>query len=184
MIKPKVTLERSRHKEVEVVKILFEKNEEILRCLRPLPNLRWSQTLRSWYAPFRNTLVKDVFVLLKTHAFIDYSLLKKTDVQAELRPAVPDLKMESESNSLIKQFPALSSDREEKIKAFMSWMRSRRYSENTITTYSGALTIFVQYFRSHLKNTYWSILLRLFHSYFVVFLVKRCSAIDFEKRLV
>src|SRR5690606_35002647 len=37
---------------------------------------------------------------------------------------------------------------EQKTEAFVYWLRSKRYSENTIKTYSDALRVFLKFFRS------------------------------------
>jgi len=146
MIKPKVVLEKRVHKDADVVKIVFEKNDKILRCLRQLPDLRWSQTHRSWYVPFRTTIMQDIFGLLKPIAYIDYSALKKTGTTRELKPAAPVLKKVGETISPLKHLSVLSSEQEAKIKEFKNWMRSRRYSESTIGTYTDALCVFLRFY--------------------------------------
>ena len=146
MIKPKITLERDEHKETEVVKILFEKNDDILRRLRQLPNVRWSRTMRSWYTPFQSSLVSDLFKLLQHQAYIDYNGIQKTKVVVDLKPVTAISKNERKKKPLSGQRADLNEEQETKVRNFISWMRSRRYSENTIGTYTDALRTFLRFY--------------------------------------
>jgi integrase/recombinase XerD len=153
MQKPKVTLAKCLHKEKSVVKIVFDRNEEILSRLRKLDGLRWSQTLRSWYAPFGESLVNELFILLKPVAYIDYSDIQKQDRERNFRPVASTTgefqhKTMGQGRPAVKALGVLNEKQVEKLKRFTSWMRSRRYSESTVATYADALTIFLRYFEA------------------------------------
>ncbi len=131
---------------MSVVKILFEKNDEILRCLKKIPNLRWSQTMRCWYVPFKESLLTELFTLLKPLAYLDYNALKKTHPLAFLN-ATSKVDKKLEVGVLTeKALNSLSEEQETRVKAFVSWMKSRRYSDSTISTYKDALYVFLKYF--------------------------------------
>lgn len=143
MQKPKIILARVFHRNMEIMTVSFDKNDAILRCLKTLPHLTWSQTHKAWYLPFSSSLQPTLFRLLSSLAYIDYSALKRQ----ELTPAHVAL-----SSEKIKQTGApsplgnLTPDHEEKMKRFRSWMLSRRYSGSTINTYTDALSVFLRYF--------------------------------------
>lgn len=146
MIRPKIILENTVHKNANVVKIVFEKNEEILKKLKKVPHLRWSQTMKSWHVPLSATLTQELFALLNPIAYLDYSDLKKGKPKNfSLRPVGITISKTSVADSPVKELNALSEDLEVRVKAFASWMRSRRYSESTVGTYSEALRIFLRY---------------------------------------
>lgn len=143
MQKPKIILARVFHRNMEIMTVSFDKNDAILRCLKTLPHLTWSQTHKAWYLPFSSSLQPTLFRLLSSLAYIDYSALKRQ----ELTPAHVGL-----SSEKIKQAGApsplgnLTPEHEEKMKRFRSWMLSRRYSGSTINTYADALSVFLRYF--------------------------------------
>jgi integrase/recombinase XerD len=135
MVLPAVRLEKGRHREQEVLKILFEKNESLQYALRPLNGLRWSKTMACWYVPIRNGLNTELFALLKGKAWLDYSALK---VPTEITPAAV------EPEKLPIQLPA---ETQGKIEEFTRWMRSKRYSPSTIGTYQDALKCFLNFYK-------------------------------------
>ncbi len=133
MVLPSVRLEKGRHREQEVLKILFEKNESLQYAIRALSGLRWSKTMACWYVPLRSGLNNELFALLKGKAWLDYSALK---APTDMLPAA------TESEKLPLQLPA---EIQLKIIEFARWMRSKRYSPNTINTYCDALKCFLNF---------------------------------------
>lgn len=130
---PIIKLRSSFHNEKEVVQVLFERNDEITQLLRSRTSLLWSKTMGCWYVPFSSTLVTDLFKLFKGKAYLDYSEIKKelTNEKTELQPVI----------GLNSTTPEVG----EKIEELKRWMRSKRYSENTISTYTEALRTFLRY---------------------------------------
>lgn len=139
---PIVSLKPARHNNAEVIKVVFEKDERILQALRQSGKIRWSQTMHCWYLPYSDTVKQDVFKILEHKAWIDYSGLTQTI--ADKTP--PTQAKETEINTGPKILPCASPDILLKVKEFKYYMRSKRYSENTIGTYSDALKIFLRYY--------------------------------------
>jgi len=139
---PIVSLKPARHKNAEVIKVVFEKDESILQALRQSGKIRWSQTMHCWYLPYSDTVKQDVFKVLEHKAWIDYSGLTQT-IADKTSPTQPK---ETANNTGPKALPCASPDILQKVKVFKYYMRSKRYSENTIGTYSDALKIFLRYY--------------------------------------
>ena len=135
MVLPGVRLEKSQHREQEVLKILFEKNESLQYALRPLNGLRWSKTMACWYVPMRSGLNTELFTLLKGKAWLDYSALK---APTEIPPAA----LESEKLPI-----HLPIETQSKMEEFARWMRSKRYSPSTIGAYQDALKCFLNFYK-------------------------------------
>ncbi len=135
MVLPAVRLEKGRHREQEVLKILFEKNESLQYALRPLNGLRWSKTMACWYVPMRSGLNTELFTLLKGKAWLDYSALK---APTEIPPAA----LEPEKLPI-----HLPIETQSKMEEFGRWMRSKRYSPSTIGTYQDALKCFLNFYK-------------------------------------
>lgn len=142
---PIIKLRSSIHNEKEVVQILFERNDELQTLLRTSTHVRWSKTMNCWYLPYFKSIKQDLFHLLKNKAYLDYGELKT--FCEDVKPAN---NKPNENTLTVKQteFLALSEETAKKIIEFKNWMRSKRYSENTIGTYIDAITIFLRYYAS------------------------------------
>ena len=137
---PIVKLEPALHKEKKVVKLIFIKDDELNNLLRTNTVIRWSKTMNCWYLPFYKTIVQDLFMLLKPKFYLDYSELKAP--QELVTP-------EKEAEPIIKStfmLPDISIESLQKIEEFKLWLSSKRYSVNTIATYTDALKVFVRYY--------------------------------------
>ncbi|WP_317899466.1 tyrosine-type recombinase/integrase [Aurantibacillus circumpalustris] len=143
---PKVILGRDKHKKIDIVKISFEKNNELLRCLRKLPQLKWSATLRTWYAPYTSSLTKEILKLVQGLAEIHFDVAAKESVIVEISSSKTHNESVTVIKSPAKQLAELNPDQEGNVKTLEYWMRSRRYSESTISTYTEALRVFLRYF--------------------------------------
>jgi len=139
---PIVKLKPALHNEKEVVQLIFNKNDELNNLLRANTAMRWSKTMNCWYLPFYKTISQDLFMLLKPNFYLDYSDLK---VHQELLV----LKKETEKETIIKPtdvLQELSKESIQKIEEFKFWLNSKRYSGNTIGTYTDALKTFLRYY--------------------------------------
>lgn len=137
-------LSHAEFDQLPVVKIVFEYHQEIHHKLKNETTARWSSTLNSWY------ILKDEFHLghffesLKGLAYIDYSALKQNKTG---NPPEPKIQRESVAMHKSRQ---LSEETARQIAAFKGWMEQKRYSENTIKTYTDAIQTFLKYY--HLKD--------------------------------
>jgi len=141
-ILPKITLKAAVHRETEVVQLVFEHNQDLQTLLRKNTTMRWSATMNCWYLPYSKNLKQELFQLLKHQAFLDYSLLNASTEKVEV---LPQPVVEKEKPDTHKELGALSEEAEKKVLNFKQWMRSKRYSENTIGTYVDALRTFLRY---------------------------------------
>jgi len=133
---PKIALVPLQHRDQDIVCLRFEYNAALHEYIKALENRRWSNTLRAWYVPNRVGLGQLLSSFFKDKAVLDFSLLVN-------EPAVLNLPAKRPETELT----PLNSFQEQKVEAFSYWMRSRRYSENTVRTYVEALQIFLKYFQ-------------------------------------
>lgn len=138
---PVLKLKPSVHHNKEVIQVLYAKNEEIHQILRANTAIRWSQSMNCWYVPYTKTLKQDLFQFLQHKVWIDYGELK---TQTEDDLPVPNHKQE-EGLSAHSRAP-LPAESLKKIREFKFWMRSKRYSESTIGTYTDALKTFLRFY--------------------------------------
>lgn len=153
MLKPNVILTADFHKEVPVIKITFPMNSVILERLRQIQEVRWSRTMMSWYVPQANCTHGDLYVLLKSIAHIDYSGLKiNKEVVVDSIPQINSdaVKVRFPKTQVLQQ---LNEEHIKKINDFKMWLQSKRYSENTIGTYTDALKLFLKFYNNKAVET-------------------------------
>jgi integrase/recombinase XerD len=118
------------HRETEIVLIKFPRDNDLQIAVRQIKNVRWSQTLKGWYAPYSIEVLNDIKRIFDPIGKIDAALLK------EKVKVVRKKKLENEYLKV----------NELKIQHFKHWLKSKRYSESTIATYSDALVTFLRFF--------------------------------------
>jgi integrase/recombinase XerD len=131
--------------------IRFERNDEIMLRLRQLQNLKWSQTQSSWYVPYNGSLVSIIFKLLQEIAFIDYTESRPPILQNAVSIPGSEVKTAQvgpRAKTKDEQKKELNSMQLEKVSHFRNWLRSKRYSESTIQTYTEALRVFFRFFHN------------------------------------
>ena len=139
---PIVKLKPAFHNEKEVVQLIFNKNDELNNLLRANTAMRWSKTMNCWYLPFYKTITQDLFMLVKPNFYLDYSDLKVHQESLVLKKEV-DKETLKPPTALLQE---LSKESIHKIEEFKLWLQSKRYSENTIDTYTDALKTFLRYY--------------------------------------
>lgn len=137
-VKPTIKLVPGNHREWEVVFLLFDKDQQLIRIVKSLGCARWSATMRKWYILKEDFNLGNVFEALKPHAFLDYIALKVENqhpvVQKIDKPAKPKTAPGQESIKLLEEFGL--------------WMQHKRYSASTIKTYTESIKSFLD-FNSH-----------------------------------
>jgi integrase/recombinase XerD len=126
-----IQLEKLLHRKVQVVAIRFPYDLALGNEVRKITNISWSKSLKAWYAPYSIEVLKEIKTVFDFIAIIDASTLK--------------MQVEKEKEA-IRNKKELSQEALHQIERFMDWLRSRRYSENTVKTYSESLKTFLLYF--------------------------------------
>ena len=117
----------------------FPYDVETISLVKRLQDVRWSNTNKAWLVPFKDdapVLVINFFALkgIKVNYVNGHEPLPK-----------PYIRIKKPSDEL----EELNQESQEKIRLFKQWMRSRRYSENTIGTYTDALKLFLRFYFSY-----------------------------------
>lgn len=115
---------------MNVVLLKFNYNQQIRNMVRELPGATFSFTHKAWYVPFTISILHDIKNKFSSICTIDAELLKTN--------------YRKYRNSI--QSKSLNADAVIKIEKFKSWLRSRRYSESTVETYSEALKTFLRFY--------------------------------------
>lgn len=117
---PIVTLKRAVHRKENQILIGFKYDWNLIDVVKRLPQAKWSNTLKSWLVEDTNENLAKIYTLFKNKAEFDDSLL------------VEIVKLSEEAN--------------ENTNHFISWLKSKRYSPNTIKTYVDAIKSFLKFY--------------------------------------
>jgi integrase/recombinase XerD len=98
------------HKGEKRIAVYFEKNTDLISCIKKIDGARWSQQKMAWHVPDTEKNRTRLKIIP-----ISYSLPSEEGIA--------------------------------QIEKFKQWLRSKRYSESTITTYSEALKSFLVFYR-------------------------------------
>ncbi len=176
---PIINLKPSFHNEKEVVQILFNRNEELIKLLRSATHMRWSKTMNCWYLPFYKNIIQDLFLLSKNNYYLDYSEFKAKAVESPRTQIIEEESVEA----LIKQdeLQKLSEETIHKIEEFKFWLKSKRYSHNTIDTYTETLKTFLRFYAQKALSDITNDDLILFNNHYI--LAKSFSA-SYQNQIV
>lgn len=109
-----------------VILIRFAYDAELIKKVKKIRGIRWSPDLKAWYIP------------------------DSDEYRGMLEAYFPDFKHET---GMQKAEELLEDDTLAQIEKFTQWLRSKRYSENTVKTYTEALRVFLQFFSDRALNT-------------------------------
>lgn len=129
---PQITLSKGSFKDRPVVFIDFEFNWNIVDLIKTYSKANYVQADKHWFVPKENFNLNEFFTLFRSKAFINYTALQK------LSKTLPDKK-------ILKDYSYRSSTKLPK--NYTNKLSQKRYSQNTIRTYSGYFKDFVHHFK-------------------------------------
>lgn len=128
------------HRSQDIVRIEFTYDQDLVHIFKKECNALWSQSMRCWYIPKKQFDIHRLIKKFKGIAWLDYSALKST----RLHEKSPTGKKNYSAISIRKEvLPATK----ENIDTLKLWMQQKRYSSNTIKTYTHQLEIFFGYYK-------------------------------------
>jgi integrase/recombinase XerD len=133
---PKIQLVELNHRGKEIIGFRFAYNSELTQLVKQLHS-QWSQTNKFFYVEKHKDSYIQIAAIFGTRA----TLQLPPGVSVAMQP-VP--KKISEKDLL----PALNENHKTEVQNFVKYLRSKRYSDSTISTYSEALRIFFRFFNS------------------------------------
>jgi integrase/recombinase XerD len=126
-VSPPIRLQRVTHRKQSWWKLQFDYYPPLMTLIKAQPGYHWSTTLRAWLLPYTQYTETQLLQLLRGYTVV--------------REASPGVKPGAE------KLDAPLPTHLEALEAFRRWMRSQRYSDNTVKTYSEALEVYLRYFR-------------------------------------
>lgn len=115
------------------IALQFPYNQNLINEVKKIKDAQWSYSQKAWLLPDSKEKLNELFSVLKGKAWIDTKKLSEPIPELPTKISKPE-------------FPPLCKEKDFRIEKFKSWMRSRRYSESTVNTYSEALIIFLRFY--------------------------------------
>lgn len=125
-----INLERVLHKNEIKLAARFPFNQNLINEIKKIDSVKWSYSQKAWLLPDSEEKIDELRQVLSDKAIINEEKLKS-------------LSPEIERQKLL--LSELSQDKIEKINEFKYWLKSKRYSDSTISTYSEALILFLKF---------------------------------------
>jgi len=147
MVKPsaqkRVVMQKDTHRGEQVLCLRFERDPVIESTLKKMGICQWSQTLRCWYVPNIPKNFRAVLASVRPIAYVDFSavLIPHSD------NAENEIKVKAKPTSTL---PLLTIETQGQVDQFEHWLKSKRYSSNTVKIYTEALKTFLKF--HHGKN--------------------------------
>lgn len=159
----KIKLKIGDHRGKKCVFVYFDYDQELIHLMRnSFPNLAWSNSNQAWYLDYYKHILSDFFGYFKGKLFIDYSEFKDRE---ESKPETP------RATAIVQE---LSEQQLDYVHRFKNYLRSKRYSESTVKTYSEALATFLKFFAHKSVETIENTDIELFNNEYI--LKKKLSA--------
>lgn len=156
------------HKNIKQIAVKFGYNDVLRVHLKKLLGIKWSNTHKTFYIAHTAENKANVYRhLRKIDCIIDYSLL--TNVKPN-KPKTPTLTL-----------PALENEQKNELLKYKRWLQQKRYSENTVNTYTEVTAFFIRY--TLLKNaTDYS--KRLIEAFNYDFIVRPNKSVSYQNQCI
>jgi integrase/recombinase XerD len=137
---PTLTIKGLTHRGQAVLGLYFAIHSPLAEACKTL-GARWSKTHACWYVPNTYSTFKAIKQTLAPLAKLDYRGVKILPDAKVATPQPTPVIAATPSQTLA----ALSAENKEAIAHFTLWLKSKRYSQSTLKTYTEALTTFLRY---------------------------------------
>jgi len=127
------------HNNTNRLGLYFAADQELNNIIKTFTDAKWSQTHKCWHIANNRNNLKELFRVFKGKAYVNADALFLPKPTASL-PAKPAEKFVPVGE--------LDANHFKKIAQFKDWLSSRRYSPNTIKTYTDALRTFLKFFHN------------------------------------
>lgn len=125
------------HRKVNQIAIGFVYDADIKSHIQKLDGVRWSQTHKTFYMADTADNKRRLYLHLRAkNWFVDYSAIKAVLPV----PVLNNVLSPRTGLAPLKDVALL------KVESYIAWLRSKRYSESTVKTYSEALRVFLRFY--------------------------------------
>lgn len=131
-----ISVSRKIHKGKTSLFLKFDYNKELIAIVKHLEGASWSSSNRAWYLPEETNTLNKISEAFSGKASIDITGIKK------IIPSVPVDPIKKNAALICE----LNEEKQTKVNYFGQWMKSRRYSQSTMRTYTDSIAVFLRFF--------------------------------------
>lgn len=136
-------IEHGLHNNRRKLFMKFEYDTKAIELVKTLPGVKWSQTEKKWHIGYHPEALN---VIRNTFKHTGVYIQTLNDLNDVVKPRPTEIKKPSDA------LPYLNKTQKEKVDQFKHWLRSKRYSENTIGTYIDSIQTFLRYYSTKNLN--------------------------------
>ncbi|MBD0825510.1 tyrosine-type recombinase/integrase [Aestuariibaculum marinum] len=138
-----ISLKPLWHKKTRYIAIEFQDNAEVTSYVKSYPNMKWSDTYKTFYTTFYKGAISDLFNYFRQKKwYVNYSDFN-TQTNENKEP-------KNKHTSVIHKLPPLNDEQITEMNKFKRWLEQKRFSTNTVDTYVEVTSLFIRYI--NLKN--------------------------------
>jgi integrase/recombinase XerD len=130
-------IEHGLHNNRVKVFMKFEYDARTIELVKTLPGVKWSQTEKKWHIGYHPEALNSIKNTFKNTGVYIQTL---NDINDVVKPRSTEVRRPSDA------LPDLNKLQKDKVDQFKNWLRSKRYSENTIGTYIDSIQTFLRYY--------------------------------------
>lgn len=135
-----VIVKKLFHRNNHCLGIFFDKDWDLIREVKKIPEIKFSNTHKCWYIPGHQEALSKIIASLKGKVWIDYSSLKsKNEIVATVDKSEKKITQRNSSE--------LSADQIQALRMVEQKLKLRGYSENTQRTYLQQFKDFLLFFK-------------------------------------
>lgn len=140
----KIEVKTLVYKNEQRLALYFPYNEELVKLIKSFPDAAWSNSNKCWHIANGRNNMKELFQVFNGKAYLDTSTIFSNKEEPKKQVVHVSKKVTIET--------ILTSQQIEKITQFKDWLNSRRYSPNTVKTYTESLKTFLRFYNNKLLN--------------------------------
>ena len=133
-----VTLKPFWHNETKYIAIHFNDNDTVKNYVKAFPEVNWSITYNIFYTKYHKESINKLFTYFRKRGwYVDYDAFKTPFNETE----VPDAK---KAINISKLLPLIDAQKTQ-LTQFKKWLEQKRFSPNTVHTYTEVTGLFLRY---------------------------------------
>ncbi len=146
-----IQVEKVIHKEEKRLSLRFVFHPTLVSQVKSIPNSRWSQTLKAWHVPDTTESKVELAKLTSkgiTLRWVDNIEIEPTGSKPKPTNPIKAIEKKGLKKESIKEFRKNTESNEQyksEIEKFDRYLTQRRYSPNTIGTYTEGLNLFLKH---------------------------------------
>ncbi|WP_066219693.1 site-specific tyrosine recombinase/integron integrase [Formosa haliotis] len=131
------------HRDERQIAVAFKYNESLKTYIKSYPGMCWSQTHKTYYIKDENGVLQSLFKYFQAKGYyVNYRALK----DKRLEP-IPKTQKENTFSSIL-LYKELPLELRDCLKQFIVFLKGKRYSKSTISTYGAFVLRYIHYNRS------------------------------------